>query len=120
MPDKESTKSKDESLRQIVEKNLAKEKTDQKESRLDKLRVARDKRKEDARQAERGLLRRFFSKFRFLTSPFSEIRLVTWPNRKVTLRLTFAVVIFATIFGIMVSLLDWGFEIIFKKVFLHG
>jgi preprotein translocase SecE subunit len=120
MPDKESTSSKGQSLRQAVEKNLATEKTNLKEPRLNKLKVIRGMPKQGARRSNRNLIIRVLSKFKFLTSPFSEIKLVSWPNRRDTLRLTSAVVIFSVIFGIMVSLLDWGFEIIFKKVFLHG
>ena|ERR1039458_9043483 len=64
--------------------------------------------------------RRFHFFPKFLRNAFIEIKLVTWPDRITTIRLTVAVIIFSIIFAIFVGLLDWVFEIIFKKVFLHG
>lgn len=64
--------------------------------------------------------RRFHIIPRFITEAFKEIRLVTWPDARTTFKLTTAVIIFATVFTIMVSLVDYGFGKIFKKVFLHG
>jgi preprotein translocase SecE subunit len=120
MPNKESAKSKDVSLRDVVEKNLAKEMSDKKDPKFKRLIKADSEPKKSSSKLKRSLIVRFFSKFKFLLSPITEIRQVTWPDRKTTLKLTTAVVFFSVIFGIMVSLLDWGFEIIFKKVFLHG
>jgi preprotein translocase subunit SecE len=120
MLDQETTKSNSESLRELVEKNLAKEKTDNKQSKPKQLNEARDSHKLDSGKSKASKFFRFFPMFKFFRSSFGEIRLVTWPNRRDTLRLTYAVIIFSVIFGIMISLLDWGFEIIFKKVFLHG
>ncbi len=120
MPNKKSAKSKDESLRQIVEKNLAKEKISRKEPRFKKPNIKLAKSQNKADKTKKKFIFRFFSKFKVLYSPISELKLVTWPDRRTTLRLTSAVVFFSVIFGIMVSLLDWGFELVFKKVFLHG
>jgi preprotein translocase SecE subunit len=64
--------------------------------------------------------RRFHIVPRFIKLAFKEIKLVTWPDAKTTTRLTIAVILFATVFSIVVSLVDWVFGIIFKKVFLHG
>jgi preprotein translocase SecE subunit len=49
---------------------------------------------------------------------FKEIRLVTWPNWKESRQLTIAVVLFALILCIIVSLIDLGLDKIFKKVIL--
>jgi len=126
MPKEKTTKSKDASLREIVEKNLAKDQaTSSKESKL-KLKLPKRVKKVKEPKTSKSKFKKYFKILRifgifgFLISPFQEIKLVTWPDWKTTLRLTFAVVCFSVIFGIMVSLLDWGFEIIFKKVFLHG
>jgi preprotein translocase SecE subunit len=48
-----------------------------------------------------------------------ELRQVTWPDRKQSRQLTLAVVMFATVFGIVVAILDYGLDKAFKKVFLH-
>jgi len=120
MPNQESTKSSDETLRQVVEKNLAKEKTSKKSPKIKQLDNTKSSRKQSFGKFEKTRVFRFLPKFRFITSSFGEIKLVSWPSRRDTLRLTSAVIIFSVIFGIMISLLDWGFEIIFKKVFLHG
>lgn len=123
MPKEKTTKSKDVSLRDIVEKNLARDQASKKEPKL-KLpkRVKKVKEPKTSKSKFRKFFKflKIFGIFGFLISPFQEIRLVTWPDWKTTLRLTFAVVCFSVIFGVLVSLLDWGFEIIFKKVFLHG
>lgn len=64
--------------------------------------------------------RRFHIIPKFIRQAFVEIKLVTWPDAKTTYKLTTAVIIFATIFAILVSLVDYGFGKIFKKVFLNG
>ena len=48
-----------------------------------------------------------------------ELKQVTWPDRKQSRQLTLAVVMFATVFGVVVALLDYGLDKVFKKVFLH-
>jgi preprotein translocase SecE subunit len=123
MPSEKPTNSKDVSLREIVEKNLAKDQTRIKQSKLKlpkKVKKVRDSKPEKTNSKKLFRFLKIFGIFGFLISPFREIKLVTWPDWKTTLRLTFAVVCFSVIFGVMVSLLDWVFEIIFKKVFLHG
>ncbi|MCA9346738.1 preprotein translocase subunit SecE, partial [Candidatus Saccharibacteria bacterium] len=43
---------------------------------------------------------------------------VTWPGRKDTWKLVFAVFIFAIVLGILIALLDYGLENLFRKVIL--
>ena len=52
---------------------------------------------------------------KFLREAFAEVKLVTWPDRKNTVKLTLAVFIFAIIFAGIVGLLDWGLGELFKK-----
>lgn len=54
----------------------------------------------------------------YFRNSYAELRLVTWPNWKQSRQLTTAVVLFAVIFGFIVSILDFGLDKIFKKVFL--
>jgi preprotein translocase SecE subunit len=54
----------------------------------------------------------------YFINSWREVRLVTWPSRRETWRLTVAVFIFAAIFGAMVAGVDKVLDIIFKKVVL--
>ena len=55
---------------------------------------------------------------RFLREAWQEIRLVTWPNRKDTLRLTMAVFIFSVVFAAIVGVLDYVLDKIFREVII--
>ncbi len=55
---------------------------------------------------------------RFIINSFQELKLVTWPTKRETIALTFAVFVFAIIFAGLVGLLDWGFGELFKKFIL--
>jgi preprotein translocase SecE subunit len=55
---------------------------------------------------------------RYFKNSFNELRLVKWPNRKETRQLTTAVVLFALCLGVVVSLVDYGLDKLFKKVIL--
>jgi len=54
----------------------------------------------------------------YFISAWKELRQVTWPGRKETRQLTLAVFIFATVFGVMITLTDYGLDKVFKKVIL--
>jgi preprotein translocase SecE subunit len=65
----------------------------------------------------------FFSKSRKITpgyfrSAWAELRQVTWPGRKETWRLVFAVFIFAIIMGTLIAVLDYGLEKLLREVIL--
>lgn len=65
---------------------------------------------------------RFLSKW--LVPPYfknsvRELRMVTWPDRKQTRQLTFAVILFSVVFGVLVAVVDFGLDKLFKKVILH-
>ncbi len=55
---------------------------------------------------------------RYVRNSFKELKDVTWPSFKESMRLTYAVVIFAIIFGVAVALVDYGFGKIFKIILL--
>jgi len=55
---------------------------------------------------------------RYFINSWREVRMVTWPTRKETWRLTAAVFIFAAIFGALVSGVDKVLDIIFKHFVL--
>ncbi len=54
----------------------------------------------------------------YIRGSWKELKQVTWPSWKVSTRLTFAVIIFAVVFGVVVALLDYGLDKIFKQVLL--
>ena len=55
---------------------------------------------------------------RYFRNSWKELRQVSWPNGKESRRLTFAVMIFATVFGVLIALTDYGLDKVFKKVIL--
>lgn len=55
---------------------------------------------------------------RYVRNSFKELKLVTWPSFKESRRLTTAVIIFATVFGLLIAVTDYGLDKVFKKVIL--
>lgn len=55
----------------------------------------------------------------YFRNSWKELRLVTWPNRLQTRRLTFAVIIFSLIFGGIVAGVDWTFDKAFREFVLN-
>lgn len=60
---------------------------------------------------------------RFLVPPYfrnswKELKQVTWPSRKETWQLTFAVFVFAIVFGALITITDYGLDKLFRKVLL--
>jgi preprotein translocase SecE subunit len=65
----------------------------------------------------------YFTKSRKLTpgyfrSAWAELRQVTWPGRKETWRLVFAVFVFALVLGTVIAVLDYGLEKLLREVIL--
>ena len=61
---------------------------------------------------------------RFIIPPYfrnswRELRQVTWPKFGESLRLTFAVIFFAIIFGVLIAVLDFGLDKLFREVFVR-
>ena len=55
---------------------------------------------------------------RYFRNSWKELRQVTWPNGRESRRLTIAVVLFATVFGLVIALVDYGLDKVFKQVLL--
>ncbi len=55
---------------------------------------------------------------KYVGESITEMRKVTWPSRRESLKLTFAVIIFTTIFTIFMSLADFGIGSIVERVLL--
>jgi preprotein translocase SecE subunit len=57
---------------------------------------------------------------RFVRNSFKELRLVTWPNAKQTRQLTTAVILFAVVFGAVITVVDYGLDKLFKALILNN
>ncbi len=55
---------------------------------------------------------------RYFRNSWKELRQVTWLTFKQSRQLTVAVMIFAIVFGVVVALLDFGLDKIFKQVLI--
>ncbi len=55
---------------------------------------------------------------KYFRNSWRELRLVTWPTFKQSLRLTWAVLLFAIIFGVVIAIVDAGLQAVFKNVLL--
>lgn len=56
--------------------------------------------------------------FKFFRQAWAELRQVQWPTARETVRLTVAVFIFSIVFGVIIALVDYGLDKVFKKVFI--
>ena len=54
----------------------------------------------------------------YFRSSWAEIKLVTWPSRRETRRLTMAVIGFAVVFGVVIASLDYGLGHLFRIIIL--
>lgn len=55
---------------------------------------------------------------KFIRNAFAELKYVTWPNRKQSRQLTFAVIMFAIVFGVIVTVVDYGLDKLFRALIL--
>jgi len=53
---------------------------------------------------------------KYFRQSWQELRLVKWPNWGESRRLTFAVLIFAIVFGAIIALVDYGLDKLFKQL----
>ncbi|HSX46059.1 MAG TPA: preprotein translocase subunit SecE [Candidatus Saccharimonadia bacterium] len=54
----------------------------------------------------------------YFRNSWKELKLVTWPNWQQSRALTFAVLVFAAIFGTAIALVDLGLDKIFRHILL--
>jgi preprotein translocase SecE subunit len=54
----------------------------------------------------------------YIRNSWKELKQVTWPNWKQSRQLTFAVLVFAVIFGAAVAIVDFGLDKLFKHILL--
>lgn len=56
----------------------------------------------------------------YLSASRSELTKVTWPNRHQTLQLTIAVIIFSLVMAAFLGSIDYGFQLLVKKLILKA
>jgi preprotein translocase SecE subunit len=57
---------------------------------------------------------------KYFREAWAEVKQVTWPNRRESLKLTSAVLIFTIVFGLIITITDYGLDKIFRKVLLDS
>lgn len=55
----------------------------------------------------------------YFRNSWKELKQVTWPNRRETWQLTFAVFVFALVFGLVITIVDYGLDKVFEKILLN-
>lgn len=55
---------------------------------------------------------------RYFRNSLKELKYVTWPNWRQSRQLTFAVLVFAVVFGASIALVDLGLDRLFKNILL--
>jgi preprotein translocase subunit SecE len=60
------------------------------------------------------------SRFSFFKDFFDEMKKVTWPSRRETVRLTLMVIAVCAVVGLILGAIDYGFGELVAKVFLGG
>lgn len=55
---------------------------------------------------------------RYLRDSWRELRQVTWPTFKDSTRLTGAVIIFSLVFGVLIAIIDFGLDKLFRQILL--
>jgi preprotein translocase SecE subunit len=54
----------------------------------------------------------------YFRNSWKELKQVTWPSWKQSRQLTFAVIIFAVIFGAIIAVVDYGLDKLFRQILL--
>lgn len=54
----------------------------------------------------------------YFRQSWRELKLVTWPSWKQSWQLTYAVLIFAVVFGAIIAAVDYGLDKVFRNILL--
>jgi preprotein translocase SecE subunit len=55
---------------------------------------------------------------RYIRNSWKELRMVSWPTWGQARRLTFAVIVFAAVFSVIIATVDYGLDKLFRQVLL--
>ncbi len=101
--------------KKVVVKDKKQDKKKQKEAR----KVAKEIKTAEKAEGKKKvfiLFRPFVAFFRYLHNAWKEIRQVRWPNRKATWKMVLAVLVYTTLFMILISVLDLFFTWLFNLI----
>ncbi len=56
---------------------------------------------------------------KYFKESWRELKMVQWPNRKETTKSTIAVIVFAVVFGLLITVVDFGLDKIFRELLLR-
>ena len=56
---------------------------------------------------------------KYFREAWGELRQVTWPNARQTFNLTLAVFAFAIVFGVLIGVVDYGLDKLFRELLLN-
>jgi len=56
---------------------------------------------------------------KYVKDSWGELKLVTWPTFRESRRLTTAVIIFSIVFGLLIAIVDYGLDKLFRQVILN-
>lgn len=107
---------KDDSAAIKPKKEKVSKKLSKKEVKLEKKANKKEKKQRKLPKPIKVILTPFFAIGRYLRNSWRELRLVRWPNRKVTWKLTIAVIAYTVLVAVIIMLLDALFTFIFNKV----
>ena len=54
----------------------------------------------------------------YFRNSWRELRLVTWPDRRTSFKLTYAVIVFSVLFGVIIAIVDFGLDKLFKELII--
>lgn len=66
-----------------------------------------------------GILVRFLAKIlliNYVVNSWKELKQVEWPSHKQTIRLSIAVFLFSVVFGMVISLVDYGLDKVIRRI----
>ena len=55
----------------------------------------------------------------YIRASWKELKLVEWPDRRSVMKLTGAVFVFAIVFAVLISVIDYGLDKLFKSLILN-
>ena len=102
--------------KKVVAKDKKTEKAKRAEKKIAKKQLASGEKKQKSGKKPFVLLRPFVYLWRYVRDSWLELRQVRWPNRKATWKMVLAIVIYSAFFMILITLLDLLFTWLFSLI----
>lgn len=105
--------------KKVVVKDKKTEKAKREKKKAVEKKLTGAEKKQESEKKPFILFRPFVYLGRYIRDSWLELRQVRWPNRKTTWKMVLAVIVYAALFMVIISLLDlffsWLFELILSK-----